>query len=261
VEKLGAKPRRIASLYLGRWEGDRLLYAGKARSGYTEKVAREVREALDPLITGKSPLAMPVKKPKATWLEPIMPAEIAYGGVTDDGLLREAVFKGLRQDLMTPEVKAPPSAPRQAAPAHKQKADEPRIGVSRANILQLLPDALVPSKDALAAYWRNVAKRALPHLGRRPLKLVRHTHDTTFYHKGPLPCPSRCISSRSRSAKGAKEPGCLRNGRGTTAIGAYAPRARSGFPIAAPVTWKDIENGIGPDAFTIQSPFRKRSGA
>jgi bifunctional non-homologous end joining protein LigD len=30
VEKLGAQPRRIASLYLGRREGDRLLYAGKA---------------------------------------------------------------------------------------------------------------------------------------------------------------------------------------------------------------------------------------
>ena len=36
VEKLGAKPRRIASLYVGRCEGDRLLYAGKVRSGYTE---------------------------------------------------------------------------------------------------------------------------------------------------------------------------------------------------------------------------------
>src|SRR3954470_574284 len=35
VEKLGAQPRRIASLYLGRWEGKQLLYAGKARSGYT----------------------------------------------------------------------------------------------------------------------------------------------------------------------------------------------------------------------------------
>ena len=30
VEKLGAHPRRIASLYIGRREGDRLLYAGKA---------------------------------------------------------------------------------------------------------------------------------------------------------------------------------------------------------------------------------------
>jgi hypothetical protein len=32
----------------------------------------------------------------------------------------------------------------------------------------------------------------------------------------------------------------LRNGRGTTAIGAYSPRARPSFRIAAPVTWKRV---------------------
>jgi bifunctional non-homologous end joining protein LigD len=96
VEKLGAKPRKIASLYLGRREGGKLLYAGKARTGYTEQVAREVRERLDPLITRKTPLDVAVKKPKATWVQPVVDAEIEYSGVTDDGLLRAAVFKGLR---------------------------------------------------------------------------------------------------------------------------------------------------------------------
>jgi bifunctional non-homologous end joining protein LigD len=43
----------------------------------------------------------------------------------------------------------------------------------------------------------------------------------------------------------------LRNGRGTTAVGAYSPRAREGFPVAAPVTWAQVERGIRPDAFTI----------
>ena len=55
VEKLGARPRRIASLYIGRRGGDRLLYAGKARSGYTHKIAQLLRERLDPLIISKSP--------------------------------------------------------------------------------------------------------------------------------------------------------------------------------------------------------------
>ena len=101
VEKLGAKPRKIASLYLGRREGNKLLYAGKARTGYTEQIAREVRERLDALITRKCPLDVPIKKPKATWVRPVVDAEIEYSGVTDDGLLRAAVFKGLRDDLAT----------------------------------------------------------------------------------------------------------------------------------------------------------------
>ena len=54
----------------------------------------------------------------------------------------------------------------------------------------------------------------------------------------------------------AKRPGrlfidYLRNGRGTTAVGTYSPRARAGFPIAAPVTWEHVEKGVAPDAFTL----------
>ena len=67
----------------------------KARTGYIEAVAREVRERLDPLIVKRSPLAVPVQKPKATWIEPLLDGEIEYSEFTDDGLLRAAVFKVL----------------------------------------------------------------------------------------------------------------------------------------------------------------------
>jgi bifunctional non-homologous end joining protein LigD len=45
----------------------------------------------------------------------------------------------------------------------------------------------VPTKEDLAGYWRRVAPEALDYIARRPLKLVRHTRGTTFYHKGRLP--------------------------------------------------------------------------
>ena len=64
---------------------------------------------------------------------------------------------------------------------------QPDIGVPRENILQLIPDAVAPTKEELAAYWSKVHKGALEHFEHRPLKLVRHVHRTTFYHKGPLP--------------------------------------------------------------------------
>jgi bifunctional non-homologous end joining protein LigD len=378
VEKLGARPRKIASLYVGRREGDSLVYAGKIRSGYTETAARELRERLDPLIGKKSPLSVAVKKPKATWVEPEVDIEVEYGALTDDGLLREAVFKGFRDDLKLPRLKAPSLVP--------SSRHESSVGVPRENILQLLPDAVVPSKAELAAYWTRVWKKALPHLGHRPLKLVRHVHGTTFYHKGPLPkqIPAAVHQLRVQKREGGEgtrlwvddlqgflglveigavelhpwnasvedfehadrividlDPGegvewdavveaalrmrevlkregfgswpkltggkgihlmaplarplahdeahrlarrlvselaarfpdhyilsaqahrrgrifldYLRNGRGTTAIGTWSPRAREGFPIAAPVTWPRIEAGIRPDAFKMHSPFR-----
>jgi bifunctional non-homologous end joining protein LigD len=71
--------------------------------------------------------------------------------------------------------------------------------------------------------------------------------------------PDRYITSASL----ARRPGglfidYLRNGRGTTAVGAYSPRVREGFPIAAPVTWKQVERGIRPDTFTLDNPFRSQ---
>src|SRR5215204_2465124 len=47
---------------------------------------------------------------------------------------------------------------------------------------------------------------ALEHLGNRPLKLVRHTHATTFYHKGPLPevIPAAVHQLRIRKREGGE---------------------------------------------------------
>ena len=48
----------------------------------------------------------------------------------------------------------------------------------------------------------------------------------------------------------------LRNGRGTTAVAPYSPRARPGFPIAAPTSWAKVERGVLPTAFNIHRPGR-----
>jgi bifunctional non-homologous end joining protein LigD len=43
----------------------------------------------------------------------------------------------------------------------------------------------------------------------------------------------------------------LRNQRGATAIAPYSARAKPGAPVAAPLTWKEVEAGTRGDAFTI----------
>jgi bifunctional non-homologous end joining protein LigD len=52
----------------------------------------------------------------------------------------------------------------------------------------------------------------------------------------------------------------LRNGRGTTAVGTYSPRARPGFPVAAPLTWKQVEQGTRSQAFTISGELKPSRG-
>jgi bifunctional non-homologous end joining protein LigD len=45
----------------------------------------------------------------------------------------------------------------------------------------------------------------------------------------------------------------LRNGRGATAVGAYSSRARAGAPVATPLFWEEVERGVAPSAFTVES--------
>jgi bifunctional non-homologous end joining protein LigD len=43
----------------------------------------------------KSKLTKPIKKPKATWVEPSFVADVEYRDITSEGLLRQSSFKGL----------------------------------------------------------------------------------------------------------------------------------------------------------------------
>jgi bifunctional non-homologous end joining protein LigD len=96
---VAAQPRSIAALYLGRREGDELVYAGKAGTGFTFETARMLRERLDPLVARKSPLTVPMRKPKSTWVRPELLVDVQYRAITPDGRLRHASFKGIREDI------------------------------------------------------------------------------------------------------------------------------------------------------------------
>jgi bifunctional non-homologous end joining protein LigD len=135
---------------------------------------------LEPLVSRRCALVNPPHKPRARWLEPILLANIVHRGGFGPNRVRHARFEGLVQ---TPQKERP--APLQAGGR--------RPAVPAENILQFLPDAVVPSPEELQSYWRRVASEALVHLGRRPLKLVRHFEGTTYYHKGPLPPVPRAV--------------------------------------------------------------------
>jgi bifunctional non-homologous end joining protein LigD len=88
-------PTGVAALYLGRREGGELFYMGKVGTGWSRTTSSKIRKQLDTAVTANSPLTRPIRKPKATWVEPSFVAEVEYRDITSEGLLRQSSFKGL----------------------------------------------------------------------------------------------------------------------------------------------------------------------
>jgi bifunctional non-homologous end joining protein LigD len=68
---------------------------GKVGTGWSRTVSSQIRKQIDTVVSPKSQLTKPIKKPKAMWVEPKFFAEIEYRDITSEGLLRASAFKGL----------------------------------------------------------------------------------------------------------------------------------------------------------------------
>lgn len=88
-------PTGVAALYLGKQQGKDLVYMGKVGTGWSRTVSSQIRKQLDTVVSPKSKLTKPVRKPKATWVEPSFVADVEYRDITSEGLLRASSFKGL----------------------------------------------------------------------------------------------------------------------------------------------------------------------
>ena len=91
-------PTGVAALYLGKKEGTDLVYMGKVGTGWSRTVSSQIRKQLDTVVSPKAKLTKPVRKPKATWVEPKYFADVEYRDITSEGLLRQSSFKGLSRN-------------------------------------------------------------------------------------------------------------------------------------------------------------------
>jgi bifunctional non-homologous end joining protein LigD len=88
-------PTGVAALYLGKHEGGELRYMGKVGTGWSRTASSQIRRQLDRVVSPKSKLTKPIRKPKATWVEPSFFADIEYRDIKSESLLRASSFKGL----------------------------------------------------------------------------------------------------------------------------------------------------------------------
>ena len=74
------------------------MYMGKVGTGWSRTISSQIRKQLDTVVSPKSKLTKPIRKPKATWVEPQFYADVEYRDITSEGLLRASSFKGLSKD-------------------------------------------------------------------------------------------------------------------------------------------------------------------
>ncbi len=82
----------FGALHLGGYDDGRLVYAGRAGSGFTGQMLKDVGDQLLALETPRPPFEGPVPAEKEShWVKPELVAEVRYKEVTGDGLLRQPV--------------------------------------------------------------------------------------------------------------------------------------------------------------------------
>ncbi len=172
----------IGALVLGYYEGKKLIYAGRTGTGFTQANGRKLRQQLEAMRQSKMPFVdvPPAAAKGAIWIRPELVAEVQFSTWTADKLVRQASFKGLREDKKAADVRREVPDPSLAPKPEREPAPDPVIKATPTKLGFRIthPDKIVDpetgvTKQALIDYYLAVAPRMVPHVAGRPLSLVR----------------------------------------------------------------------------------------
>jgi bifunctional non-homologous end joining protein LigD len=189
---------QLRSLLVGVNKGGKLIYVGRVGTGFGRDKVSRVLPRLAKLEAKASPFSgpgAPRKEANVHWASPDLVAEIEFAGFTGEGKVRQAAFKGLREDKPASDVVAEKPAPagkiklaeptpsfskgKNGAKAHavKKPASPIVMGVTLSHPDKALwpdgGDGAPVTKLDLAHYLEAVGPWIMPHLKGRPCSIIR----------------------------------------------------------------------------------------
>jgi bifunctional non-homologous end joining protein LigD len=211
---------KFRSLMAGVHRGKQLEYVGIVGTGFGQDTVRRIMPALKKAAADKSPFGgkdAPKKTREVHWLKPELVAEIEFAGWTDDGNIRQAAFKGLRQDKPADEVVAEKPSMKKTAKAStakpstskpsivtvkssaKKSAEVMGVAISKPD-KALWPDAgdgKPVTKLDLAQYFEAVGEWMIGHIRGRPCSVLRAPDGIggeTFFQRHAMPGGSKLLA-------------------------------------------------------------------
>ncbi len=205
---------RFRSLLVGVYRSTHLVYVGRVGTGFGAKKVASLLAKLKQAEVEKSPftgIGAPKKGSEIVWVKPELVAEIEFAGWTADGLVRQAAFKGLRDDKPAIEVKADKPASPAKTPTPEatrtfkstlsrkgQKAEIMGVLISSPD-KPLWPDAgdgEPVTKEDLARYYEAVGTWLIDHIRGRPCSIIRAPDGIAgqqFFQRHALPGTSNLL--------------------------------------------------------------------
>ena len=180
----------LRSLLAGVYRDGQLVYVGRIGTGYGREAVKSLLPKLQEIDAREESVSQgadaPPKESNVRWLKPDLVAEIEFEGWTGSGMIRQAAFKGLREDKDPQRCRGGDSnhakASREAAPRGRARARNQRLpkrrarGSGSATVMgvtlskpekALWPDAgdgKPVTKLDLARYYEQSGEWMLPHL-------------------------------------------------------------------------------------------------
>ncbi|MFH5835797.1 DNA ligase D [Proteiniclasticum sp. C24MP] len=191
------RSKGVSSLLLGVYEKGELIYAGRTGTGFSLKERKELEKKFSSITRKTAPFKEAPEERKGEevfWLTPKLIAEVKFQEWTDENLLRQASYKGLREDKnpekviresvgtddlvdelneIVPEDKVSEREAKKTGKAKKTRSSFTIRGIRISSPDKDMYPGEQITKEDVAEYYQLVSERMMPFTAERVLSFLR----------------------------------------------------------------------------------------